>query len=312
MKKTIFIISFLFGLSFISKAQIEPNYSFYNLQQSIINPAAAASYDQIYGAALFNTQMVGFEGAPINGLIDFGIPIQKANLTIGGQVMYEDIGAYKKTSAGVQIAYRARVGLDKYLTFGVTPFVQFSQTDFTQLRVIDDGDVQVGENRFSKISPNLRFGTYYYSNNFYTGISVHNIFSPSLNDNNSKIDVSIKELHVYYNVGYSWEYSPTWAFQPSAMVRLQGHAPLQLDVNAQFLFKKTFGFGLSYRSTNTLVAQVNYTYQGLIRFGYAFNYGFSQQNRANNFTGHEIFVGFLLHKQKASSKEPKEVETPKD
>lgn len=294
MKKTIYIISFLFGLSFISNAQIEPNYSFYNLQQSIVNPAAAASYDQIYGGAIFNAQVVGFDGAPVNGLIDFGFPIHNANLTIGGQVMYEEIGAHKKTNVGAQVAYRVRVGLNKYLSFGLTPFVQFAQTDLTQLRHVDEGDSQSGENRFSNINPNLRFGVFYFSKNFYTGLSVQNILSPNLVDGESKLDMNINDLHFFYNVGYSWDFVNNWAFQPSIMIRIQGHAPLQVDLNAQFLYKEMLGFGLSYRSKSTLVAQVNYTYNNLLRFGYAFNYGFSQNGRSNNFTGHEVFVGFII------------------
>ena len=310
MKKTIFIISFLLGLTFLSKAQIQPNYSFYNMQQSIINPAAAASYDRVYGGAIFNAQMVGFKGAPIQGLIDFGIPVPKASLTIGGQVMYEDIGAYKKTDVGVQVAYRARIDINKYLTFGVTPFIQFEQTDFTQLRVIDEGDLQVGQNNFSNITPNLRFGMFYFSDNFYTGLSVHNILSHNLKDGNSKVDVRIKRLHFYYNVGYSWEFMPSWEFQPSLMLRLQGHAPLQMDINAQFLFNETIGFGLTYQTTNTLVAQFNYTHNDLLRFGYAFNYGFNKNGRSTSFTGHEIFVGFTLPHKRTPFKTPTKAIAP--
>lgn len=311
MKKSIFIIAFLLGASFLLKAQIEPNYSFYNLQQSIVNPAAAASYDQVYGAAIFNTQMVGFDGAPVTGLIDFGLPVNKANLTIGGQVMYEEIGAHKRTNAGVQIAYRARLGLNNYLTFGVTPFAQFEETNYTQLRIVDDGDIQVGENSFSNVTPNFKFGTFYFSNNFYTGLSVHNVLSQSLKEGNSKMDLNIKDLHFYYDIGYSWEFSPSWAFQPSVMLRLQGHAPIQLDVNAQLLYKETFGFGLSYRSMNTIVAQINYTYNNLLRFGYAFNYGFGQQGRATNFVGHEIFVGFIIPHKRIPYKNAIKIKVPR-
>lgn len=299
MKKTLFITSFLLGFSFMMNAQIENNYSFYNLQQSIENPAAAASYDQIYGAALFNAQMVGFEGAPIGGLVDFGIPINKANLTIGGQVAYENMGAFKRTDVGIQIAYRAKVGKGKYLSFGVTPFLQVAQTDFSKLRVVDNSDLQVGKNRFSNVSPNLRAGVFYFTKNFYTGLSVQNIFSQRLKDTEAYTEVNIKAVHFYYNIGYSWEFTRHWEFQPSAMLRIQGHAPLQLDINAQFLYKKMIGFGLSYRSKSTLVAQLNYTHNDLLRFGYAFNYGFNQQDRATNFSGHEIFVGFVLPYQKS-------------
>lgn len=301
MKKIITTITLLLTFVFGASAQTQPNYAFYNLQQSIMNPAAAASYSSIYAGAIFNTQMQGFKGAPMNGLIDFGVPIGKTNLVIGGQFLYEHEGAHQKTDLGVQLAYRVKLKRNNFLSFGLTPYVQMVQNNLSGLNAFDKNDVTVGSGDYAVTIPNFKIGAFYFTTNFYTGLSIGNLLTFKTLNEKANIQLKGRDIHFYYMLGYTWSIAHDWEFKPSTMVRIYGASPLQFDVNANFNYKKQFGFGVSYRSLTTLVVQLNYEFKNKLRIGYAFNYGFGRYNRATNFTGHEVYVGILFPKKKGRS-----------
>jgi len=296
MKKIFIIIVFFVAVIKLS-AQEQPHYSFYMLRQSLINPAALSTYDRISGAGFFNAQMVGFKGAPIVGALDVSFPIGKTGLVIGGLIQQDKIGATYKSTIGVNIAYRVKLNPRNYLAFGINANAYMINADFNQLTVTDPTDPSLNQSINTFWSPNFKIGAYYFRQNFYAGFAVGNILTinlPNYMNPEPTINANFQDVHFYINAGWQKKFHhDTWKFQPSVLVKQIAGSPTQFDLNVQFLYHEAFGFGVSYRTLNTLMFQINYTHKDMFQIGYAFNLGLGFNNRTN-YTGHEVMLGFKL------------------
>lgn len=300
MKRIFTIIIFFVVVGKLS-AQEQPHYSFYMLRQSIVNPAALSTFDRISGAILFNAQMVGFKGAPIVGAVDVSFPIGKTGLVIGGLIQQDKIGATYKSTIGLGIAYRIKLNPTNYLAFGLNANAYMINADFTQLNVQDPTDPSLTANFNTFWSPNFKIGAYYFRKNLYVGFAVGNILTvnlPNYLNPNPSISARFQDVHFYINAGWQYRFgNNAWKFQPSCLIKQISGSPTQFDINVQFLYHEAFGFGVSYRTLNTLMVQMNYTHKEMFQIGYAFNMGLGFANRTN-FTGHEVMVGFKLPQTK--------------
>jgi type IX secretion system PorP/SprF family membrane protein len=300
MRKILHLFIFFVAVGKIS-AQEQPHYSFYMLRQSVINPAALSTYDRISGAAFFNAQMVGFKGAPLVGALDVSFPIGKTGLVIGGLIQQDKIGATYKSTIGLNMAYRIRLNPRNYLAFGINANAYMINADFNQLYVTDPNDPSLNQNTNTFWSPNFKLGAYYFRQNFYVGFAVGNVLTinlPNYLNPEPSINSTFQDIHFYINAGWQKKFhQDTWKFQPSVLVKQIAGSPTQFDVNIQFLYHEAFGFGISYRSINTLMLQMNYTHKDVFQIGYAFNMGLGFGNRTQ-YTGHEVILGFKLPNSK--------------
>lgn len=299
--KRIFIILFLLVAVIKVSAQEQPHYSFYMLRQSLVNPAALSTFDRISGAVFFNAQMVGFKGAPIVGALDVSFPIGKTGLVIGGLVQQDKIGATYKSTIGAGIAYRIKLNPKNYLAFGLNANVYMINADFSPLNVVDPLDPSLNANTNTFFSPNFKLGAYYFRRNFYVGFAVGNILTvnlPNFLNPEPSIDARFQDVHFYINAGWQKKFhNDTWKIMPSVMVKQISGSPTQFDVNLQFMYHEAFAFGMSYRSLNTIMFQMNYTHKDMFTIAYAFNMGLGFGNRTN-YTGHEVMLGFKVPQSK--------------
>jgi type IX secretion system PorP/SprF family membrane protein len=297
--KTIFkinlVIAILISMHTISFAQQRANYNLYNLYQPIINPASMSSYDQFTATGLFNAQMVGFDGAPVNFLADITAPIAKTNAIIGGQVLHDRIGARNKTQLSASFAYRIPLNLRNYLSFGLTASVQLIDANFSGLTQTDPNDPLVLNQSYQLWSPDFRLGAYYFRDNFYAGFSVDNIFTVSYDQ--PSVRVNADNIHFNVHAGYNFKINPCFNLQPSIMWRQVSGSSTQFDVNLQLKYKDRFGAGISYRTLNTLAFQANIKLVNRFTIGYSFSMGMGIANRTE-YTGHEVILMYQAFKSK--------------
>jgi len=284
-------------------AQDQPHFSLYMHQPSIINPAAMGSFDQINGAFFFNKQLAGFTNSPMVGFLDFGLPIGKSNAYVGFQASQDRIGVTTKTMFGGSFAYRIRLNMKHYLSLGLNLSANLVNSNLATVPTQDPNDPVFAQNTAAAWYPDIRLGAYYFADNVYAGFSIGNIFTNSLiyptggGGGSSDIRVNGNDMHFYLTGGWQKKFGPHWKIRPSALIKLVPGSPMQIDINANAVFRDAFGFGLSYRTTSTLVANVSYTLNNYLIFGYAFNIGLAYRDHAN-FTGHEAMLAFRIKNPK--------------
>ncbi len=282
-------------------AQEQQHFSMYYIQPSMINPAAMGQYDNINGALTFNKQLVGFDKSPLYLQLDLSIPIGKTGLYLGPTILHDRIGVFDKTRVGVNIAYRIKLNLKHYLTFGLNGSAVVANGSLGSVATNNLGDPSFSSNINGIWNPDIKIGAHYFTDNFYIGFNVGNIFVNKFFDTGSgatnEIRVNGADMHYYLMGGWQKRFGPNWKIKPNALIKFIPGSPLQIDINANAVFKDMIGFGLSYRTVNTLVFNANYTVNKFLVIGYAFNWGLGYESRTN-YTGHEVLLAFRVQSSK--------------
>lgn len=285
-KIIIIIIAFFSGVKI--KAQDRPAYSLYTMYHPLYNPAAMGAFDRVNGILLFNYRMAGFDGAPMHFVGDVSLPIGKTPALVGTQVIYEQMGVRKRIIGGASFAYRVKLNIRNYLSFGINAMFQNLHINWQDVQNIDFTDPIVANGNQNYWAPDFRLGSYYFSDRTYVGFSVGNLFSLKANGD---LDMSINNIHFYLQGGVRIPVGKNWEIKPSALVKYVVGAPLQGDVNLQFSYRDIITFGGSYRMINSSIVHLQVRLLQFLRLGYAFNAGWGLRDNTFN-TGHEVMLLF--------------------
>lgn len=294
------LIAFSCLVAGISFGQNRPHYSLYMLRQNIVNPGAVGSQDALSVAVVGNTQINGFAGSPKTLGVDLIAPIGKSGFVIGANAGQDKIGVAARTNFGATVGYRLKLATDHYLSVGVNGMgVQYTAS-YGDLIVNDGTDPIYVENNFSTMSYDIALGLYYFTNNFYAGVSTMNLtdlYRLSATDLNPTTRISLSNMHIVGQLGYQHRMGENWKLMPSLMYKAISGSPDQFDVNLQFNYKDIIGFGPLYRTSNSFAFQVNTTFYKSFTLGYSYNMGTGFKNHTN-FAGHEIMLIYKAKKTK--------------
>jgi type IX secretion system PorP/SprF family membrane protein len=305
MKKIKLLAGFVL-LSLASIAQQDVQFTQYMFNTNAVNPAYTGSRGAISGVALFRTQWVGFEGAPVTQSINVNSPFLNDKLGIGFTVLNEKIGPLKQTGIFTDFAYRIKFEKST-LALGLKAGADIFQAGFNSLNVINAGDNQFQTNVSSKLLPNLGFGIYYHAERYYLGFS-----TPKLVQNNIDVQtgsssisqVGVHKMHYYFIGGYVQDINPFIKFRPTVQAKLTYGAPVSLDANASFLFFDKLWLGGMYRLGDAVGMLVQFQFNTQLRAGYSYDYTTSRLNKFNNGT-HEVMLGYDLSFAKEKIRSPR-------
>jgi type IX secretion system PorP/SprF family membrane protein len=87
-------------------------------------------------------------------------------------------------------------------------------------------------------------------------------------------------------------------YKPSFISKITSGAPLQIDINNNFLFYDTFTFGVSYRYNAAISALAGFQINNHWFIGYGYD---RETTRLSNFNdgSHEIFLQYQFNRRKA-------------
>ncbi|MFN3342248.1 MAG: type IX secretion system membrane protein PorP/SprF [Flavobacteriales bacterium] len=291
----------MMSISNNSKAQNQFLVSQYMLHHGFINPAAIANTNRMSGAAFYRTTWTGFDGAPVLQGINFNTPFSGGNNAAGITILHDKIGVNRNIEITGTYAYRMKVGMNQYLSFGAAATVSLLQSDFSSVNTTQPNDPIFSASTPTFAMPNFKFGAYYFQPNFYVGLSVPNLLENKIvyaTEYQGKTSFNFSAIHFYLNAGYKWAVNRDFDMNFSTMVKNVSGAPLQMDLNAMGLFNKKFGIGLSFRTSKELVGLLNFQLNQSWRLGYGYDFNF---NRIGNYSNgsHEIMVVFNMAQVKS-------------
>jgi type IX secretion system PorP/SprF family membrane protein len=264
----------------------------YMLHQPFINPAAQASYEQMTAALFSKKQWTGLDGAPLIGGINLLGPLGKSS-ALGGYVQFDKIGVERAIETGITYSYKFRVGMNNWLSFGLTGSLNTLQGNYSELTPSDAGDPIFASNTQTFAMPNMKFGVYFFRRNFYVGFSTPNLLQNKITI--SGIDYKGTTLftgsNIHYNLhaGFLKRLSANFGLNTSVLIKQAIGSPMQFDLNAQLVYKDRFGFGLSYRSSNELLALLNVDIIPALKLGYAYEFNLSTIGKYSS-GSHEVIL----------------------
>lgn len=288
----------LFALTSLTAfGQRDALYSQYMFNQLVINPAYSGSKEELSLAVVKRYQWVGLDGAPKTLTVSAHTPLRNENIAVGMYIYSDKIGADNDLGVVGSYAYRVKLGKGK-LCLGLQAGVSQVTTDWNKVTIHEEGDVIYTSRPQSGLKPDANFGVYYYTRKYYLGLSSKHLFENQL----SKVDnadgtstYSKLTRHFYAMGGVAIPLTDKIVFKPSTLVKYAQNAPVNADLNANFLFNNKIWLGASYRTgNNTLVFMIELQATSSLKIGYAYDACMGGLKNYNH-GSHEIMLGYDLN-----------------
>lgn len=298
MKKSIVIIIVTLFSSICAKAQYDAMFTQYMFNEMYINPAYAGSKDAMAVNLSHRQQWVNFPGRPITSSFTLHGPLANEKMGLGISLLNEQIGKLNRNLVYLNYAYRLKVSEKGKLSFGLMGGIHNQVNKLSELKATETGDIQISSNTPSIIAPNFGAGIYYYTNKFYAGVSIPRMVDDSyMFDQSGDIIKSNKlnpsKFHYYLTTGYVFDVNEDLKIKPQAMIKMVQNAPLQYDVNVNFLIKNKIWAGVSYRSAADVSALIGLQVTPQFLVNYSYDYALTKIQTYSQ-GSHEITLGYVF------------------
>lgn len=289
MKKIFALIIALATIS-VAHAQQEIMISQYMFNGLVLNPAYAGSHPYVSSSILHRSQWLKFDGAPTTQTFAIDAPFANRRMGIGLTFANDAIGVTKQQEIALNLAAKVSTGRGR-LAFGLRLGGAFYSATLSDLTVFDANDPVYNNNISSKFIPKVGAGIYYYERNWFAGVSMPVLYAA---DDVIKPEVTLNDkffkTHTYFNAGYVFEPSSIIAVKPSILVKYQGQAPTEVDINCNVMFFRKFWLGAGYRTGDAVIFMAEYNITDMLRLGYAYDWTTTDIGTYSN-GSHEIMLG---------------------
>lgn len=297
-----------FALGLGLHAQQDAQYTQYMYNTLAINPAYAGSRGVLSLSALYRSQWVGLDGAPVTQTININAPVSE-RLGLGLSIVNDEIGngTNQNTYFDGVVSYTIPVSDSGKLSFGLKAGGHFFNIDFNQLRnYTDNGNVNI-VNIDNKFEPNFGTGVYYHTPKFYAGLSIPNFLETEHFDNDDTTSfIATEKMSWYLISGYVFDLSADWQFKPTTLVRAVSGAPLQIDLSANFLFRNRLTLGAAHRMGAAWSGMVGFNVSREMLIGFAYDKESTELgNTAFNDGSVELFLRYEFFNKRKQPKSPR-------
>jgi type IX secretion system PorP/SprF family membrane protein len=305
MKRILLILS-LAVVCETANAQQDPQYTMYQYNQMIINPAYAGARDALAVVALNRQQWVGFSGAPKTTCLSVHGPILDKNLGLGLTVVNDVMGPRNVIGFYGNVAYILKLSNKMKLSFGVNGGYNRYQFNFNDIKFQkDEAPTELTQN-LTKGTLDINSGLYLRTSSFFMGLSATHINNPSVytyeaNVGSGKYNYKVR-THLFFSIGNSFIINKDLVFAPTVLVK-QVKDDLGVDLNLNFFLYKKLWLGAFYRFGYGPGALLQYYATNKIRLGLSYDTGLQDARRLG--PSFEVMVGFDFQGVKAKMINPR-------
>jgi len=265
--KILIIASFLIGNIAISQ-QI-PTLSHYMENTYLVNPAVAGTNNSNPISLHYKHWWSGFNEAPTMQCITGHTSIS-SSVGVGGKVFNYATGPISKLGIEGSYAYHFSVSSTTKIALGLSAQLYQFYLNKNLLRVEEQDDQAILHSSEKLISPDAAFGAYFYNNNFFTGISVYQLFNRKVQLLNTNYLENRQVRHYFLTAGYRYDINETFSVEPSVLAKFIESGIFQLDASLKGIYKQLIWLGFSYRTSESLVCTVGMK-RDKFSFGYAYD-----------------------------------------
>lgn len=278
-------------MTLTSRAQQIPNFSLYNMNHYLLNPAASGTTDRLPVSLSYRKMWAGLDNAPSVQYLSGNMLVAK-NMGVGAKLFNYQAGPLRKTGLEGTYSYHISLGSgDTRLSFGLSLLLYQFYLNKSDLVVEDiDDEVFMGDEQM--FVPDASIGTYLYGKNYYVGLAVPQLFQRNI-DLKSDVILQQKQVrHYYLHGGYIFEAGSDFKIEPSVLLKFIESGIFQADINALLTYKDMINFGVSYRTGDALSFQLGYKNPDLF-IGYAYDLPLSDI-AGNTWGSHEILFTYTF------------------
>jgi type IX secretion system PorP/SprF family membrane protein len=297
MKKNILLIFTLFVSNFVFAQQL-PQFTSYQLNSFLYNPAYAGVDGSTQMNAVIRNQWSGINDAPETNVINgFGL-LPNEKTAIGGTAFKDATGPDSRFGLSASYAYHLRLKEDISLSLGLSLGMLQFRLDHTIINPVDDGDPIFNSGILSTVVPTATFGAYLYSEDYYISLAIPQLLSSTFNIQdeleNSVLSGGLSN-HFFLGGGYKTNINNDFSLEPSVLVMYVSPAPISIDIMTMVSYKNFLWSALSYRLANALSLYIGYDINEQFYIAYGHDFVTSELSKATS-GSNEFKLGFKFIK----------------
>ena len=224
------------------------------------------------------------------------IKTDKTKHAVGGQVVADQFGAFRKIQFSGTYAFHLKVSTNYMLSFGTK--VGLSNNSFLQDKAIvknpgtDVTYTDYTANMANQNILNIGAGLYLYSNRLFLGIAGDQLTRNmvSFGSSTSNFDPA---MHFNITGGVKLNLTDSLTLTPAFLVKYMSPAPPSIEGTVQLEYKERFWGGFSYRHKDAVIIMAGLNISRRFKFGYSYDFSISRFN-AYSKGGHELVLGIML------------------
>ena len=290
-------------------AQQRPHYTQYNVNNYTLNPAVGGIGSGIDVKTGYRTQWVGFESAPKTFFASAHAPLNKisnihyrrrrvrAHHGAGGYVFNDVTGPLSRQGVYGSYAYHLPLNKELFFSAGVFLGVVENKLDLDKITLSNPNDPAVLAATGSKLSPDGALGLWLYSERFFAGLSMSQIFRSKIytvNDNSALLEGKLYN-HYFLHLGYNIRipFKENWKIVPSVLIKSVRPTYSHFDLNLKVWYANTMWGAVTYRFQDAISAMVGYKLQNWLEVSYSYDLTTSEIRRYSS-GSHEIIIGLSI------------------
>jgi len=333
--KKFFLVIIGCSVTVLLKAQQEPHYTQYIINQYIINPALTGIENYTDVKLSHRRQWVGLQDAPVTSYITISKPLGKKDDRttatsfemrgenprgrnywqdyeaakphggIGLKVINDRTGPLNRFAGYLSYAYHVGISAKTSLAAGFEAGVRNigldrSKLDFGVANPVDPAVYNSSE--INQLKPDFGAGLYLYSADYFVGLSAQQIIPQKIYFSDLRLKTNDSKFvpHIFATAGYRFFLNDDFSALPSVMIKFIQPLPAQVDVNMKIQYHDLVWAGASYRLQDGFAAMVGLNASNTFNIGYSYDYTTSRLSTVSKGT-HEIIIGFLLNNKYGDS-----------
>jgi len=289
-KQQIFIFIFILTVNKFYSQQ-DPQFSQYMYNPIEINPAYAGTKEGFIMTGIARMQWVGVEDAPQTQSFSIHSPVHK-NMGLGFTATNDKAGPLSQTMFYWDYSYQIDVGFDSRLSFGLKAGFHILNLDLNAIDAYHESDPEI-YNINNNFVPNAGVGLYFYTYNYYIGISAPRLLEQNFSPNASGQALLVN--HYFLMGGYIFDLDEIVKIKPSFIVKFTPDAPPSFDFSSNIYYER-WGFGFSYRYEDAVVGIFQLFLSPQLSFGYSYDYTLSDLRHESS-GSHEFMFRYDFSKR---------------
>ncbi|HFA49172.1 MAG TPA: type IX secretion system membrane protein PorP/SprF [Bacteroidetes bacterium] len=292
--KKLSILLFFTIIACAGYSQSDVQFTHYMYNKLSYNPAYTGSKGTFDLLGLFRKQWTGIDGAPTTASFSLHAPFSDGRNAMGINLTADEIGKVKTTAIDLFYAYHIKINETSKLSIGLQGRIEQAKINWRKADPFDLVDDFIPGANESSFAPNFGLGAYYYSNNYFVGISVPRLLKNTLFLDRSGTEIEkASTLTSYVTAGVITKLTKNVKFIPSFLLTYNKNAPVDLDLNANFILMDKIIAGLSYRLADSVDGLIGFQFTNGMRLGMAMDFTTSELEKFT--TGSfEIMLGYTF------------------
>lgn len=277
-----------------------PSLTDYYQQELYINPAVTGTQGNIASTLSLRKQWMQIEGSPAIQRLQVHSPFFKNKMGLGLTLEHETLGVSGNFSLGVNYAYHLTLAKG-VLSLGMQTNLVTFQENLGEVSTFDATDPMFRSNTQLLAGFDLGIGAYYYTENFYAGISAPTLFDNSLKQSTDyKLvnSLSFQKAPIYITGGYVFKIKSfdkiKWHLKPHVLLGYSSFYKWVYNIGATSFFYDKVWVGMNVRYNNEIGASIGVRLMNLININYSFSTNYLNLPYAYRGFTHEIRMNVLF------------------